>query len=190
MVKVIKWVVTATIAISIITSSSMCFAEEDMDYAALKAKYEELEEKYNSLYNQYQDVKNKLSELLIYMEMDDGEKTKSETASENIVYSGEWGVLTFKGADENGVNFSLENTTDIDYVVYSDYLSLDGTQYSEDWDEETEEAIGGVYENIAAGSIKNFKFLVKLDTCDISDITGQFLICEFGTGCDLGLINF
>lgn len=86
--------------------------------------------------------------------------------------------------------FSLENTTDQELVIYSEYLTIDGTEYSEAWDEDTQKETGGVYLDIAPGSTRQVQFLVELDNMDISELSGQFLVCEFETGRNIGIISF
>lgn len=114
-----------------------------------------------------------------------------ETLVEGMeLYSGEYGILTFKEVTADGIVFSLENTTDSEYTVYSEYMTIDGEQYNDGWDENEEFYTGGICDDIAPGGKKDVKFLVTLEDSNILEISGQLIVCDFPTGENLGLVAF
>lgn len=153
----------------IFSQSTFCFADSE-DYQALKKDYDELLEKYN-------EALERIAEL---------EAGSNNTEATTEVYSGEWGTLKFVEINEDGIVFTLKNTSNLDYNVISEYMVINGTEYTDDFFE----GVGGINDDLSVGSERKLLFQVEgLDESSVT-ISGQFLICEFGTGNNEGLIGF
>lgn len=152
----------------------------------LESEYEQLQSQYDMLKSDYEQLQAEYNLLIEASNTEDTENLEDSRDFSIPVYNGEYGTLTLTEASPDGLVFILENTTEDTYTIYSDYIKLDDTTYNDDWDNN----IGLTYEDIASGNEMEITFVVPIENLNFETISGQFLICDFETGENLGLISF
>jgi hypothetical protein len=166
-----KKIVCLIAAISLMACQvAPCYAA-DQDYDTLKQEYDELLEKYNEAIQRIEELEG-----------------KSEPT--DLLYEGKYGTLTLSEIKDDGIVFLYNNTTDEDYNVFSDYITLDGVEYDEGWDDDYTIHTGGIEDAVASGTERELFFSLDTTNIDVTKISGQFIICEFSTGNTDGLISF
>lgn len=105
------------------------------------------------------------------------------------LYNGEFGVLTLTSVADTGFYFTYKNTSSQDYALYSEFLTVDGVQYDDEWiDDDT--YYGGIMDNVSPDMTYNCSFHIPDNNVEASKIAGQIQVTDYPEGTVLGNIVF